>query len=83
MERRSDIQHHPHQESRKGYPFYASHTRVKSSTREGKDFPSFESQKDHGKNSETIKRHSLPFQDDEDSDERTLYFGNNRKHKRN
>ncbi len=75
MERRSNIQQHPHQESRKGFPVYASHTRVKSTPNESKDFQIVESQHGYGKNPISVKRYFLPFRDDEDSDERTLYFG--------
>ena len=81
MERRANIQQHPHQESRKGFPLYASHTRMKSSANESKDFQSFKGSKSQRKHPEAIKRYSLPFRDDEDSDERTLYFGTRRKHK--
>jgi len=83
MERRSNIQQHPHQESRKGYPLYASHTRMKSTPNESKDFQSFENHNMHGRNPATVKRYFLPFRDDEDSDERTIYFGNNNRNKKN
>ncbi|HEY5825174.1 MAG TPA: hypothetical protein VIT44_12440 [Cyclobacteriaceae bacterium] len=76
MERRSNIQQHPHQESRKGYPLYASRTRMKSTTNESKEFQIFERHRGYGKNPTSVKRYFLPFRDDEDSDERTLYFGN-------
>jgi len=90
MERRSTIhiQQHPHQESRKGYPPYASHTRMKSTPNESKNFQSFEKHDGSGKNLHSLSsgkvpnRYFPPFRDDEDSDERTIYFGNNHKHKR-
>jgi hypothetical protein len=83
MERRSNIQQHPHQESKKGYPIYASHTRLKSTTNDSKDFQLFESHNKHGKNPAMIERYFLPFRDDEDSDERTIYFGKNYKNRHN
>jgi hypothetical protein len=80
MERRSNIQQHPHQESRKGYALYASHTRMKSTPNESKDFQTFvmhgPSAKTHHKNP---VRYFLPFRDDEDSDERSIYFGKQQK----
>jgi len=83
MERRSNIQQHLHQESKKGHPLYASHTRLKSNPNESKDFQLYDSHYAYGKNPATVKRYSLPFRDDEDSDERTIYFGKNYKHRKN
>lgn len=79
MERRSIIQQHPHQESRRGYPVYASTTRMKSTPNESKEFQNFVKHNEMGKNPEPLisnnNRFFLPFRDDEDSDERTIYFG--------
>lgn len=84
MERRSNMQQHPHQDSRRGYPLYASTTKVKSSTNDKKQFQSL------AKNNDSIindwsnpsflhhapepNNYFVPFRDDEDSDERTVYF---------
>ncbi len=90
MERRSHIQQHPHQESRKGYPVYASNTRLKSTTNDGKDYRLVAKHSGIKSNSHPLveaiafnkknntNRYFIPFRDDEDSDERTIYFGENK-----
>jgi hypothetical protein len=78
MEKHANIKQHPHQESRRGYAIYASTTRMKSTPNESKEFQSFQKHTNLEKNpysSHKIHRYFLPFRDDEDSDERTLYYG--------
>jgi len=82
MSRHSHLQH-PHQESRKGLPLYASTTRIKSTPNDLKEFQS--SLRIAAAKKGSLKKSFREFIDlfweDEDSDERTIYFGKQRESK--
>ena len=70
MQRKSYITQHPHQEIRRGGALYASSTATKASTNEAMDFQLVTNHLP--KHSTLAIDHS--YLEDEDSDERTLYF---------
>jgi len=71
MQRKSYIQQHPHQEISRGRAPYASSTGMKPSTNESMDFQLLANRLRH----KSIIDHS--YLEDEDSDERTIYFAKN------
>ncbi len=72
MQRKSYITQHPHQEISRGRAPYASSTAIKSSPNEAMDFQLLASQLQHRPHRSLVIDHS--YLEDEDSDERTLYF---------
>lgn len=77
MQRKSYITQHPHQEIRRGLAPYASSTATKAATNEVMDFQLVTNHLHYPKHSTLAIDHT--YLEDEDSDERTLYFARSKK----